>query len=117
MTRAKKITISLLAPAVLAGLLYCLYLAADKGFLGESIGMIVFIPGIILFLEHLLIGKFLYGLGIGTKVILPAAGLNEEYPLGWFLAVLLDYAVLSALTYSILLLMESLRSQSKKNRF
>lgn len=114
MKGAKKITISLLAPAVLAGILYCLYLLADAGRLGETLGMIAFIPGIFLFFEHLLIGKFLYGFGLGSKIVLPAAGLNEEYPLGLIVAVLLDYAVLSALTFSILLIIEGFKNRSRK---
>jgi len=113
MTKSNKIIISLLVPALSAGLWYCFYLLADAGMLGETFGMIAFIPTIFLFLEHLLIGRFLYGLGIGWKTTLPGAGLNDDYLLGWILAVLIDYLILSALTYSILLILENLKSSKK----
>ena len=114
MTKSKKIIISALIPILLAGLIYCMYLAADAGLLGETIGMIAFIPTMFLFFEHLLIGKFLYSIGIGWKTTLPKAGLNEDYLLGWILAILINYLILSVLAYAVLSAVEKLKNRNKE---
>lgn len=114
MTKSKKITIALLVSALLAGLMYCVYFIADLIKVDGIIETILTVMLIFLGFEQLLIEKLLYSIGIGLKVTLPGAGLNEDYPLGWVFSILINYLILSALAYLILSIIEKFKNQNKE---
>lgn len=95
MTKRKKITISVIFSFIFVVIAYV------TGTLGWLF--------ILLHYEHALIGEFLYSLGIGSKKTTQGVIFGIDYPLGWFLTLLSNYVLLTALTFLILTVVDKRR--------